>query len=295
VLINVGGWTMVLDLSVPATRGRLSGLYNAWIWTGYALAPLLGGFLVDSITFRPAMLVLAGCTSLGLLVAIWRLPETCPPARRSLPAGGTTGRLAQLWNDARSLLVTQPAIRRGLILFAMVQFAGDGIVLSSLSLLASQRLGSSVALGPWVLGIASFSGGLLALRSVLAGLTGPAAGHLSDRRFSRPRVIAAGLGLGALSFATLSLIPGMPGLVTGVIIGAVAGGTLSTVLSAYIGDMAPPGQQGATLGAYATFGDAGSMAGPVLTLSLTPLIGLPPVYLFAAAIFLAGAVWVTRK
>jgi MFS family permease len=139
VLINVGGLNMVLDLSVPATRGRLAGFYNAWVWVGYALAPLLGGILVDSITFRPAMLVLALITSLGLLAAVWRLPETCPPERRSPVGGKAAARLGLLWRDARDLLVSHAPVRRGMILFAMVQFAGDGIVLSSLALLVAQR------------------------------------------------------------------------------------------------------------------------------------------------------------
>ncbi len=295
VLINVGGLNMVLDLSVPTTRGRLAGFYNAWVWVGYALAPLLGGFLVDSIAFRPAMQILAAITALGLLAAVWRLPETCPPERRSPSTGKAGARLARLWQDARDLLVGNASIRRGMILFAMVQFAGDGIVLSSLALLVAQRLGQSATIGPWVLGAASISGGLLAARSVLAGLTGPAAGHLSDRRFSRPQVIAAGLGLGALSFSLLSLAAGLPWIIVGVIVGAVAGGILSTALPAYIGDMAPPGQQGTTLGAYATFGDAGSMAGPFLALTLVPLIGLTPVYLFAAAIFTIGIFWILKK
>ena len=81
-LINVGGLNMVLDLSTPASRGRLAGLYNAWVWVGYALAPLLGGFLVDLLTFRPAMLVLSGVTAIGLGAAFLALPETLPAGLR---------------------------------------------------------------------------------------------------------------------------------------------------------------------------------------------------------------------
>jgi DHA1 family multidrug resistance protein-like MFS transporter len=130
---------------------------------------------------------------------------------------------------------------------------------------------------------------------VLAGVVGPAAGYLSDHHFSRPQVISAGLGLGAVSFGLLSIAATFPVIIVGVAVGAVAGGILATALPAYIGDVAPPGQQGTTLGAYATFGDAGSMAGPILALTLTPLIGLAPVYLFAAAIFLIGIGWISRK
>ena len=182
-----------------------------------------------------------------------------------------------------------------MLLFAMVQFAGDGIVLSSLALLVLQRLGETISLGGAVIGVASLSGGLLALRSVLAGLTGPLAGHLSDGTFRRPVVIAAGLALGALSFGLLALGQGLPGLLVGVVAGAMAGGTLSTALPAYLGDTAPEDRRGAALGVYATFGDAGSMLGPFLALAMVPLVGLAPVYLFAAVVFIGGIGLVLKK
>ena len=56
---------------------------HAWVWVGYALAPLLGGFLVDSSTFRPAMLVLSGVTAFGLGAAFLALPETLPAGLRA--------------------------------------------------------------------------------------------------------------------------------------------------------------------------------------------------------------------
>ena len=104
-LINVGGLNMVLDLSTPATRGRLAGMYNAWVWVGYALAPLLGGFLVDSVTFRPAMLILSGVTVLGLGAALLALPETLPVEQRAGGSEHLFSRLTALWNTGRRLLL----------------------------------------------------------------------------------------------------------------------------------------------------------------------------------------------
>ena len=293
-LINVGGLNMVLDLSTAASRGRLAGLYNAWVWVGYALAPLLGGFLVDTVSFRPAMLILSGVTVLGLAAAGLALPETLSVEKRAESRGGMLARLALLWQTGRELLIHQPALRRGMFLFAMVQFAGDGIVLSSLALLVVQRLGATISVGAAVLGAASLSGGLLALRSVLAGFTGPLAGLLSDRRFTRAAVIAGGLALGALSFGVLAVGSALPVLVVGVVVGAVAGGALATNLPAYLGDVAPVEQRGAALGVYATFGDAGSMLGPFLALALVPVVGLAPIYLFAALVFIVGIFLILR-
>jgi len=84
-LINVGGMAMVLDVSTPANRGQLTGFYNAWMLVGFALGPLGGGFLVDTIGFRAAMLIYAGVTAIGLLMT-QRLCSV--PHRASRPPWG---------------------------------------------------------------------------------------------------------------------------------------------------------------------------------------------------------------
>ena len=89
IFIHVSGMSMVLDISTPATRGRLTGVYTTWQQIGFALGPLLGGLLVDAAGFRPAMLVGAGLTAVGLLVAALALPETVPARIR--PARGWAG------------------------------------------------------------------------------------------------------------------------------------------------------------------------------------------------------------
>ena len=88
-LINVGGMTMILDVSTPANRGHLTGMYNTWVLVGLGASQLLGGFLVDQIGFDAAMRWCAGLTALGGLIAFLALPETAPrePADRPGPRG----------------------------------------------------------------------------------------------------------------------------------------------------------------------------------------------------------------
>lgn len=50
------------------------------MWAGFVFGPLVGGFLVDTIGFRPAMLTCAGLTAVGLAVAVVTLPETARSA-----------------------------------------------------------------------------------------------------------------------------------------------------------------------------------------------------------------------
>jgi MFS family permease len=296
-LINVGGMAMVLDLSIQSNRGRLMGIYNAWQMAGLAISPLVGGFLVDAVGFRPAMLVCAGLTAAGLAVAALALPETArpgePPHQR---AGDVQGRDGALSGFAPLVLFRgwQAHLRanRGLVtaagLFLIIQFAGEGLVLSTASLLLQQRFGPSITLGSLALGVASAGGILLALRSLLASVIGPPAGHLSDGHTGRWPVIAGSLALGMLGFGLLASASSLWLVALGVAVGAISTGAVAAALTAYVGDLTPPGRQGVVMGAYATAGDLGSTAGPFLAFALLAALDLRWVYWLCTLAFLAG-------
>lgn len=300
-LINVGGMAMVLDVSTRSSRGRLAGLYNAWMWAGFALGPLVGGFLVDIVGFRLAMLTCAGLTAVGLAVAVVALPETARSAN-----GDTQGKLRptlslrRCLDDARwrgrNLLHADHSLATVLWLFLITQFAGEGVVLSTISLLLQQRFGPTIVLGSLVLGVASASGVLLALRALLAGTVGPPAGHLSDAHAGRWPVIVGSLLVGIVGFGLLSFATSGGAVVLGVALGAVSGGAALATLTAQVGDLAPPGRKGMMMGAYATAGDVGSMAGPFLAYALLSVADLRWVYLLCTFTFLVGLwlIWRSR-
>jgi MFS family permease len=283
-LINVGGMAMVLDVSTRANRGRLTGIYNTWVLAGLALGPLVGGLLVDTLGFRPALLICAGTCALGLAVATIALPETAPPRNADYGLRITDYALRITDYAARTPLFSVAA------LFLITQLAGEGVVLSTVSLLLQQRFGPSaaVSLGGLTLGVASAGGLLLALRSALAGGVGPLAGHLSDHGAGRWPVIAGSLVLGVAGFGMLFYAGSLWGIVLGIVLGAVSGGAAQAALAAQVGDLAPPGQEGVVMGAYATAGDVGSMAGPFLAFALISVVDLRWVYLMCTLAFVAG-------
>jgi len=299
-LINVGGMAMVLDVSTPANRGQLTGFYNAWMLVGFALGPLGGGFLVDTIGFRAAMLIYAGVTAIGLLIAIWGLPETAPASNNDVvdqdPVVPLSRCLGGLWQDTKALLRTTPGLTSTLGLFLITQFAGEGIALSTINLLLKRRFGHTLSLGALALGIASASGILLALRSLLAGLIGPLAGRLSDAHIGRRPVIVGSLVMGMAGFGLLAIANSLWAIVLGVALGAASAGAGMATLAAYTGDLTPPGRRGAVMGVYGTAGDIGSAAGPFLAFALIPVVGLQWVYLICVLSFVAGLglLWRTR-
>jgi MFS family permease len=300
-LINVGGMAMVLDVSSKANRGRLTGLYNIWLWAGFALGPLVGGLLVDIIGFRPAMLTCAGLTAVGLAVAVIALPETARSAN-----GDMHGKLRlrlnlcrcldDTWRRGRNLLRADRSLATVLWLYLITLFVGEGVIFSTISLLLQQRFGQRIALGSLALGIASASGALLGLRSLLASAVGPLAGYLSDTHIGRWPVIVASLVVGIVGFGLLSFATSPGTIVLAVALGAVSGSATSATLAAQMGDMTPLGREGVVMGTYATAGDVGSMAGPFLAFALLSVVDLRWVYLLCTFTCLVGLwlIWRSR-
>jgi MFS family permease len=286
---------MVLDVSTAADRGRLTGLYNTWMLVGLALGPLVGGVLVDLFDFRAGLLACAGIAAIGLAVALGALPETARPVARNAhpdprsPVVGLRRRMCTAWQEQVGAILR--ADLRLLVvagLFLITQLAGEGVVFSTVSLLLQQRLGTAVPVGSLVLGVASASGVLLALRSLLAGAVGPLAGHLSDLWGNRWPVIAGSLVLGMAGFGLLSFATSLGIILLGIVLSAVSGGAALATLAAQVGDLTPPGSEGVVMGAYATAGDVGSMAGPFLAFALLSVADLRWAYLLCTFAFMAG-------
>ena len=292
-LINVGGLTMALDVTDERDRGRVTGLYQLSYLLGLAFSPVLGGLLTDALGFRPALLVCAAITTAGFMLAFFALPETRPPTTtsgvhfRSLSSSvATLSRAFQRlfpWKGLSwSALKRQTQIDRQAAvnyIYLMTFFAGNGVVMSTISLYLKQNFGDEVPIGGTVLGVATMGGLLLAMRSLIGMVSGPVSGHLSDRRGDRWPVVLVGIIIGMVGFGILIVGKDIWAVPLGVAIIALSTGALLTTLTALTGDLAASGQQGWAVGRLATAGDLGSAAGPLLAYALLALIDLRWVYL----------------
>lgn len=287
-LINIGGITMVHDISTPQNRGRLAGTYNAWMLAGFAIGPLLGGLLVDSIGFRATMLIYAAAAAGGLAYAALALPETHVPGDAPPRQISATSRLTALMRSATEAFHGSPQLLSVLLLALVFQFVGEGIALSTLNLLLVERFGEQVAMGALLLGVASATGILSALRSLIAGAAGPAAGLISDRRNDRSLTMLGSLILGVGSFGLLAVAHSLPLVIAAVGLSAVSAGAGLATLTAAVGDLAPRERRGVVIGTYATAGDIGAAAGPLLAYALVAVIPLSWLYLICALAFCAG-------
>jgi len=312
-LINVGGLTMVLDVTGDHDRGRVTGLYQLSYLLGLAFSPVLGGLLTDALGFHPALLVGAAITGGGLIIALLSLPETraTPPAAADRP----TGRLVRASGVSESawragiqrirafLLILRGSDRRLLAvnyIYLMTFFAGNGVVMSTISLYLKQLFGDELVIGEAVVGVASMGGALLAVRSLVGMAAGPLSGYLSDRLGDRWLIVQAGIGLGGAGFGVLIVGGSIWSVSVGVGLIAASTGALLTTLAALVGDLAAAERQGQAIGGLATSGDIGSAAGPLLAYALLALLDLRWVYLlcalgFASSLLALRYVAVLRK
>ena len=301
-LINVGGYTMVVDRSTPQDRGRMTGLYQVSYLLGLTASPLVGGGLTDALGFRTAVQACAGLQAAGLLVAFLALPETRAVARghgRQSPtmtpglgvrrtveglAAALRGASAGLWAVAGLYLVTF--------------FVSNGVLMSSIGLYLGQRWGERVPLGGTDVGVASLAGVTLSLRAALGILSAPAAGIASDRLHSRWPVVYAALGLAAGGFVILILPVPVWAVLAAVGMVSAGAGALIAVLAALAGDRLVDGRPGATMGAMATAGDVGSAAGPLVAYALVARVDLVWVYMVCLVVLASagGLAWrVSRR
>jgi MFS family permease len=312
-LLNVGGLSMMLDVTEDHDRGRVIGLFQVWYLLGLAFSPVLGGLLTDALGFRPALLVGATITGTAFIITFFTLPETRSAPPTTSPQGQPIKEFtATVKQTFRSFFLQrqqplfnhsapQPGggvqyarrIRMGGLLavsyiYLITFFAGNGVVMSTISLYLKQNFGNEIQVGSVVVGVASLGGIMLAMRSVAGMMAGPISGHLSDLKGDRWLVVLGGIMIGIAGFGVLIFGRGIWTAALGVILIALSSGTLLTTLAALTGDLAASDRQGLAIGRLATAGDLGSAMGPLLAYTLLSIISLRWIYLLCGLTFVSS-------
>jgi MFS family permease len=91
----------------------------------------------------------------------------------------------------------------------------------------------------------------------------PAAGILVDRFGRRPLIIPGAL-LSGVAFAAFAVVDSYPLFLLLCLLWGFAVGIGGSAPGAYVADLAPPGANGVTMGAYRTLSDVGYIIGPAL-------------------------------
>ncbi|MDX6535444.1 MAG: hypothetical protein QOF68_3188 [Gaiellales bacterium] len=86
--LMVGAQAIIADIVPPRERGRYMGLIGAVFAVASVAGPLLGGFLVDSLSWRWVFYVNMPIGALAVVIVLWRLHLHAPPIRHRIDVLG---------------------------------------------------------------------------------------------------------------------------------------------------------------------------------------------------------------
>jgi MFS family permease len=166
-------------------------------------------------------------------------------------------------------------------IYGINRFITAGVLSATLALVVEQQMKDR----NFLLGLATVTGILMALRTIISMFASVMTGNASDLIGSRWRLANLVLLLGAAG--TALLIWNIPlALILAIVLNSIAAGGLQTISSTLPGDLVAPQEQGVAIGLLHTSGDFGSALGPLVAYALLPIIGLPWIYLLCAGLFL---------
>jgi len=185
------------DLAPAQSRGQAVGTVMSGLLSGILLGRLLSGTVARLLGWRAVFLMAAAlATFMGVLLA-WMLPRSEPRTRSSY---------AGLLFSILELVRAHAALRRA----TLVQSGLFGGFSAFWSLLALKLQAPPLGLGSDVAGLFGVLGAAGVVVATLAG-------RLSDRYGPRG-VIRAGIGLAAGGFVAMWAMPGIAGLIIGLLL-----------------------------------------------------------------------------
>ncbi len=252
--------------STPHNRGRLVGVYQGVVRGGYFGGTVLAGLLLDTVGLAVMYRMTAGVMLLGIVPVFVAFR---PRERVAVKWGASRG-------DTGERNVASIELLRGFV-FGSV---GTGIIMSTLGIVLKDISGDSIRIGTRMIGIATITGTLLGMRSLLGIVGSPIMGSLLDRLGQRKGEIAAFLTGGA-ALLTAYLLPSAIPTVTLILLFSLCELTIGIALTA---------EMNRSSRVYARFAsglDAGAATGPFLAWVLIDIIGQPRIGFAAASILYA--------
>jgi MFS family permease len=270
--IWIGANSITLDISNDLNRGHVNGRLQMWFFIGVAVSSFCGGLFTDLFSYRGGLWISSLLSFIGFLVWLRFLPETRPEKPRPFVATNDTLQYNNPFLWKLTLACSFPFFINRLIF--------TGVLGATTILWLSQFISNgSLAFNRFTIPLATMSGSFIAIRVLVSIISVPQIGLLSDRINRRWLVLvllfficgAGGLVLLSVQNIWISII--------GVILSAIAGGSVPALIPTIIGDRIPQHQRGRSLGFIFSFGDLGSAIGPPIALSLVGIISLPTLFL----------------
>jgi len=273
--LRLGGFLTVVSNADKDNRGMLMGIYQSVSSIGSLLGGLLGGIILDLMGFKPATIILAAGTALGI-------PIVFTLKKGEEESKGQTGEVPI---NLKTILGSTRILSIGIGAMLSSLFMGS-IIVSTLSLYLAESFGrEGVQIYGMVVGIATLTGFLLMFRLLSRTLFGPIFGPLSDI-LGRERTIMILFLMGSISLAILGLSNSLLIVAFAVVIIFTSAAGLGVVLTTEVSDIASEESEARhyVLSAYTNWTDLGSALGPLTAYILLTGVSFRSLFLAASLI-----------
>lgn len=281
-LFKIGSMAAVLEVSNSGGNGYLIGRYNGLLRLGSLLGMFGGGLVADCFGFRITCVLCAVLAAPALLLALFQVPDVSVQP-------SSTKRSSSWWKD----MATLPGLPAALLTAGAIAVVLQGVLAAGLGSLTQEHFGDTLDLGLLIVGCASLTGVLQAIRWTLEPVLAPRIGGWTDRSGKRPCWLAGALLATAVVFAVsacrIPLVFWLPAVV-GMELCAIAVNTLS---DAVITDIAKAtGRRMSIVTSYVFAVDLGAALGPLLLFGLGRMADFTTVYVVSAGLMLiCAACW----
>lgn len=287
--IRLGGFLVIMDASTAAL-GFGMGIFHVLTRLGSAFTSSVGSFFVDLWGYKTGLTLIAGLSSVGILLvfALGRIMESSHHAEAPR-TGETSGERPARHKPELSPLICNAAGFTN-------SFVGSGLIVSSLSLILQQRIGDSATLGTVTLGIATISGLVLAMRWASNLVVSPVTGKIIDRMGRRSPFLALVYAMVILlSVFAATRNPVMTVLSACLLF--IAGNALEVLLDAAVSDNAWISEnRNARISQYTSFYDLGAAVGPIVGYAIGVRFSFTaPFYLGALLMALVIGLYVSER
>jgi MFS family permease len=263
-------------LGGPEDRARNYSLLAVGFSIASFVGPLIAGFSIDYLGYRPAYLMLAACPLLAVLL-LWLKGGMLPKAAVRDKEGGRQGSSFDLLRNSR--------LRDAIIASGMISIAWD------LYLFYFPIYGHSIGLSASAIGIviSTFAVAVFAIRVALPGLA---------RRMSEFQILLYAIGFAGAVFLLFPLFHDPYLLAVASFLLGLGCGVGQPMSMSLIYSLAPPGRASEGAGLRVTFNHFTHLVVPLAFGGIGTAFGFAPVFLSCSAVLMGGsgfAYWFDRR
>ncbi|WP_397538112.1 MFS transporter [Rummeliibacillus pycnus] len=278
-LFKLGAYLLVLEYSTDANRGNLMGTYNGLYRLGSLFGMLLGGLLADLFGMKLIALILGSMVFLSIPLVFKYLPKTIQTEQGIKPPAQTWFTWLKPFHNKMFLKILITAFLLSMLL--------DGMLTATLSHIIEGKFTNQIHLFGFMVGAATLSGVMQALRWGITPFLTPKIGSIFDRAKQKNMVLVlflvnASIFLFLIPFP-LKLVLWLPVLLAHLLVASVITTVLDGVSTDYASNMT---NRLLLMTIYTIVLDLGAALGPVIGYRLEQQLGLSNLFWLASAICL---------